>query len=74
MMVSGTRGGEPHYWNMLQLDGVYYHIDLMRQVERGEKTLTLLSKEMLLAEGYAWDFVQYPSNPASDMEQEGVES
>ncbi len=62
-MVSGTKNGVPHYWNIVCIDDVYYHIDLMRSFERGETQLTLLSAQELLSEGYAWDTEAYPSNP-----------
>lgn len=62
-MVSGQRGEQAHYWNIVCLEGVYYHVDLMRGIELGERSLTLLSAEELLAEGYAWDMESYPSNP-----------
>lgn len=63
LMVSGTRNGAPHYWNLIRLDEVYYHVDLMRSVERGEKELTLLQAEEVAEEGYGWDTEAYPSNP-----------
>lgn len=65
-LVSGERNGEAWYWNLICLDGVYYHIDLMRGVERGESTLTLLLQQDLRAEGYVWAEEEYPSNPEPD--------
>lgn len=62
-LVSGERNGEPWYWNIVCLDGVYYHVDLMRGVERNESTLTLLSAAELRAEGYVWAEHEYPANP-----------
>lgn len=61
--VEGTRGGTEHMWNLVCLDGVYYYVDLMRSVERGEKELTLLTAGELLAEGYEWQQEDFPANP-----------
>ncbi len=61
--VEGTRGGAEHMWNLVCLDGVYYYVDLMRSVERGETELTLLSAGELLAEGYEWQQEGLPANP-----------
>lgn len=64
MLVSGTRNGEPHYWNLVELDGIYYHLDLQRAIEQGETTLVLFEQTaQLSAEGYLWDPASYPSNP-----------
>lgn len=63
LLVSGERNGETWYWNIVCLDGVYYHIDLMRGVERHESTLTLLLQEEMRAEGYVWAEEEYPANP-----------
>lgn len=62
-IVSGTRNGETHYWNLLYLNGAYYHVDLLRSVETGAAKLELLYDEDLLAEGYAWNAADYPAAP-----------
>lgn len=67
-LVSGTRNGEPYYWNIVHIQEIYYHVDLMRSVERGEDALTLLSAETLETEGYAWDVEAYPANPLQEPE------
>lgn len=66
LLVSGTRGGETHYWNMLRLNGDYYHLDLMRAVELGEPELTFLTPEQLAEEAYDWDRSAYPETPEPD--------
>ena len=57
MIVSGTRYGEPWFWNMVcDGDGAYYQVELLRCAEEGafaERT----DEEM---EGYVWDFSAYP--------------
>ena len=54
-MVSGTRNGEAHYWNLIRFDGVDYHVDLLASNEAGEFTV-MLPEEMT---GYVWDYSLY---------------
>lgn len=63
-IVSGTLNGSPHYWNLLCLEDVYYHVDLMRGIKTGERELALLYSETLREEGYAWQEDAYP--PAAE--------
>lgn len=62
-IVEGTRGGMPHYWNLVSIDGLYYHVDLQRSIEAELADLQLLYDEDLLAEGYVWDSITLPSAP-----------
>ena len=57
LMVSGTRAGEPHFWNILSIDGRYYHADLLHPGPEGE-LLLLLDEQM---QGYVWDYSAYPA-------------
>ena len=58
-VVTGTRNGEPWYWNIV-LDGeTYYHVDLLLCSEAGgfeERT----DPDMT---GYVWDYSAYPQCP-----------
>ena len=54
-VVSGTRNGEAHYWNLIRYEDTDYHVDLLASNEAGEFTL-MLPDEMT---GYVWDFSQY---------------
>ena len=54
-VVTGTRWGEPWFWNIVEDDGQYYHVDLLRCSEEGyfqERT----DAEM---EDYVWDYSAY---------------
>ena len=62
-LVSGTRGGETHWWNLLQLEETWYAVDLMRSVEQGGDSLDLLDPAALRDEGYDWDAEAYPPIP-----------
>ncbi len=57
-VVAGTRSGKLWYWNIVQVDGVYYHVDLLRS--KGEGKLRLLT-DNIINEGYVWDFSSYPT-------------
>lgn len=52
-VVSGTREGEPHFWNLICVDGAYYHVDL----RPGGAFQTLTDSQMT---GYVWDYSAYP--------------
>ena len=54
-VVSGTKNGEAYYWNMICLDGVDYHVDLLRSSEEGEFVL-MIPDDMT---GYVWDYSVY---------------
>lgn len=51
-VVSGTRGGESHYWNIICDNGIYYHVDLL-----ADSFQELTDEQM---RGYVWDFSAYP--------------
>lgn len=53
-LVTGTREGEFWCWNMIQVDGKYYHVDLLHN-EGGFQYLP--GEEM---NGYVWDYSGYP--------------
>ncbi len=56
-VVAGTKSGNLWYWNIVQIDGIYYHVDLLRS--KGEGNLRLLT-DNIINEGYVWDFSAYP--------------
>lgn len=60
MTVTGTRMGEPWTWNIVQDNGNYYHVDLLRSGAQGDFR-EFLDGEM---SGYVWDYSAYPACPA----------
>lgn len=56
-MISGTRAGEPWFWNIICEDGVYYHVDLLRCYWEGSYQ-KLSDVDMA---GYVWDYTAYPA-------------
>lgn len=61
IVVTGTRSGEPWYWNMICSEGVYYHVDLWESNLHNE-FLAKTDKEM---SGYVWDYSAYPEGGAA---------
>jgi len=57
--VSGTGNGEPLFWNIICVDGVYHHLDL---VDCGRNGRFLLRGDEEMS-GYVWD---YTANPECD--------
>lgn len=54
-VVSGTRAGEARCWNLLKIDGVYYHIDLLQCSSSGGFQ-AYTDEDMT---GYVWDYSAY---------------
>lgn len=55
--VSGTHDGDSRSWNIVCVDGVYYHLDLLACTRDGKFTLRT-DRQM---EGYTWDTDAYPA-------------
>lgn len=56
IVVTGTKSGEPWYWNIACCDGVYYHVDLW-ECDRQDK-FQMKTDESI--SGYVWDYSAYP--------------
>lgn len=54
--ITGTRSGEPWMWNLICIDGVYRHLDLLR-CSQGDGYQTYPDSQM---DGYVWDYSAYP--------------
>ena len=55
--VSGTRMGEAWHWNMVKVDGAYYHLDLLGSHRGG--AFRLLTDDQM--SGYVWDYSALPT-------------
>ena len=55
-VVSGTKNGEAWYWNLIGVDGAYYHVDLVES--RGAGELQMRTDDLM--SGYVWDYSAYP--------------
>lgn len=54
-VISGTKNGEAWYWNLIQVDGQWLHVDLLETSAQG-KFVCLEAEQM---EGYVWDYSAY---------------
>lgn len=54
--VTGTYQGKPRNWNILQIDGAYFHLDLLRSLGTGD--LRIMTDSQM--SGYVWDYAAYP--------------
>ena len=52
--ISGTRAGEKHHWNLVRIDGAWYHLDLLAFPQFRPMT----DAEMM---DYDWDREAYPA-------------
>lgn len=59
--VQGQKDGSPYCWNIVCVDGVYCHTDLLHSLANQSESLTLL-KDGSMA-GYEWDTTIYPPCP-----------
>lgn len=62
MVVTGTREGEPWVWNMVCIDGMYAHLDLLSSDNTGRMMLKYQSE----MDGYVWDYSAYPEARAPE--------
>ena len=56
-VVTGAREGTPWVWNAVQIDGVYYYLDLLRCSSEG--AFRLRTQEEMT--DYVWDYSAYPT-------------
>lgn len=54
-VVSGSKNGEAYCWNLIQIEDVDYHVDLLASSQAGE-FVTMIADEM---SGYVWDYSMY---------------
>lgn len=61
-VIAGTREGAPWNWNLVCVDGNYYHVDLLRS---GTEGVFLLRSDGMM-DGYVWDFTAYPKSAGAN--------
>lgn len=57
-VISGTKAGAPHYWNLICLEETYYHLDLLQC--SADNLYEIKTAEQM--EGYVWDYSAYEQN------------
>ena len=56
--ISGTKNGDAWYWNMIQVDEHWYHVDLLET--SGEGAFACYENEQM--QGYVWDYSAHGEN------------
>ena len=59
-VVRGLLNGQAHFWNVINLEGSYYHVDISACISGGMEAGFLLSDDDM-PEGYWWDSVITPA-------------
>ena len=65
IMVEGSVDGEKHFWNIVELDGRHYHVDVSADSTWGMSNSFLVSDEKLQSR-YQWDTALYPACEAAE--------
>jgi len=61
IVVLGFLGGRYHAWNIISIDGEYYHIDVAMGDVNGIDTSFLRTDAQFIERGYEWEFENTPS-------------
>lgn len=74
LAVQGTLDGSSHWWNLVETDGVWHHVDVTEAMAQED----FLFSDLLAAERYTWDAGSYPACPdpgeTSESEPEDIPS
>ena len=60
--VSGTKDKEAHFWNMVQIDGDFYHVDVSASAGAGKPVAFMATDEQMHGH-YWWNIESYPETP-----------
>ena len=58
-IVYGQEDWTEHCWNIVRIDGSYYHVDITAAIEDGAEAGFLMNDEMAWGH-YRWDVSSYP--------------
>ena len=69
-LISGETGGAGHAWNLVKLDGKYYHVDVTHDdptPDRGPEAaighIHFLRSDSVMKETHKWNAAEYPACP-----------
>ena len=65
LVVSGSEDKTPHFWNIIELDGTYYHVDVSADSTWGISNSFLLSDEQMQSRCW-WNIEDYPECAAPE--------
>lgn len=64
--VQGTLDGSPHWWNLVETEGVWQHVDVTAGLGQAE----FLRSDGQMEERYTWDREGYPACPEKALPEE----
>jgi hypothetical protein len=59
-IIIGNLDGVPHGWNLVKLNGKWYHLDITNNDSVGENRYFLTNDQALRSEGFTWKADDYP--------------
>ena len=65
LVVEGSIEKTPHFWNIIEIDGVYYHVDVSADSTWGMGNSFMVSDEQMLSR-YWWNIEDYPECTAPE--------
>lgn len=69
--IFGTGSGEPHNWNLIQLDGNWYHVDCTQDNKFGtdgsSAKVYLFADDAQMRKTHSWDAARYPKAEADSL-------
>lgn len=65
-IITGTLNGVAHGWNLVKVNGNWYHIDITNNDSTNDINRFLLKSDSdLIKEGFVWEYDDYPKCPAN---------
>lgn len=64
VIVTGTMNKDPHWWNIVNIDGEYYHVDVSSDMSLGVAG-AFLRNDAQMGSAYWWNIEDYPDCPSS---------
>ena len=62
-IINGDKSGTSHAWNLVKIDGTWYHLDITNNDNIVRDKYLLKSDSFMKENGYTWEDDQYPSAP-----------
>ncbi len=73
LVVTGTLDGVEHYWNLISLDGKWYHVDVSRAGFADEASHDFfLMSDATIPSGYSWEQSAYPKCESNEYSYESI--
>lgn len=61
-IINGYKSGTSHAWNLVKIDGEWYHLDSTNNDNIVRDRYLLKSDDYMISNGFTWDKTRYPSS------------